>query len=262
MIPTTTADQIYPDLKTALQILESHINNRHVFNPATSNFRFRLALTDLGEMVFLPTILNHLQKKAPNVELEVIPLQINNVCDWFNTGQVDGVICSCPLNTKSLERKTLVQGRYVCMARADTFRSGPIDLETFLKRKQIAISGSSGHNLIDSVLSQLNIERKVILEVSHFSILPNLLMSSGLMSVLPVQIANQFSDNYDLAVKSLPFDVPDFEVSLYGHTRANRSAAQEWFCETVLEAIRLMRIPELDMLATQRFNRASILSGV
>lgn len=260
MTPTMTAHQLYPDLKTALQTLETHLNSRHHFDPANCNMRFRLALTDLGEMVFLPTILAYLQREAPDLELEVVPLQIEDVPNWLTAGQVNAVICSRPIELHSLERQTIIRDRYVCMARADTFDDGPIDLETFTKRKQVVVAGTSGHSLVDDILHQLNVQRKVALEVPHFSILPSLLMTSGLLSVLPVQIANQFAIGHDLAIRSLPFQVPDFHVSLYWHTQANRSPAQRWFCQAVLDAVRSMNIPEPDVLIDHMFGTSGIPS--
>ncbi len=261
MTPTMTAHQIYPDLKSALQTLETHLNSRQHFDPTHCTMRFRLALTDLGEMVFLPTILNHLQKEAPDLELEVVPLQIEDVPDWLTAGQVNAVICSRPIDLHSLERQTIIRDRYVCMARADTFDEGPIDLDTFCRRKQVVVAGTSGHSLVEDILYQLNVQRKVALEVPHFSILPSLLMTSGLLSVLPVQIANQFAAGHDLAVRSLPFQVPDFNVSLYWHTHANRSPAQHWFCQAVLEAVRTMNIPEPDVLIDRMFGKAGMPSN-
>ncbi|TGG91463.1 LysR family transcriptional regulator [Natronospirillum operosum] len=255
MTPTMTAHQIYPDLKAALQTLETHLNSRHHFDPAQCNMRFRLALTDLGEMVFLPTILNHLQSAAPDLELEVVPLQIEDVPEWLTAGQVNAVICSRPIELRSLERQPIARDRYVCMARADTFEEGPMTLETFSQRKQVVVSGASGHSLVEDILHQMNVQRKVALEVPHFSILPSLLMTSGFMSVLPIQIANQFAAGHDLAVRSLPFQVPDFHVSLYWHIHANRSPAQHWFCQAVLEAVRSMNIPEPEVLVSRLFGQ-------
>lgn len=258
MTPTMTAHQIYPDLKAALQTLETHLNSRHQFDPRQCTMRFRLALTDLGEMVFLPTILNYLQREAPDLELEVVPLQIEDVPEWLTAGQVNAVICSRPIELHSLERQTILRDRYVCVARADTFDDGPIDLETFSKRKQVVVAGTSGHSLVEDILHQLNVTRKVALEVPHFSILPSILMTSGFLSVLPIQIANQFAAGHNLAVRSLPFQVPDFNVSLYWHMHANRSPAQHWFCQALQEAVRSMNIPEPDVLISSLFGTQGI----
>ncbi|MCH8530379.1 MAG: LysR family transcriptional regulator [Saccharospirillum sp.] len=260
MLPTMTANQLYPDLKQALELLETHLNSQQHFDPSTCNSRFRLALTDLGEMVFLPTIMNHLQRVAPELELEVIPLKMEEVPNWLTSGQVNAVICSRPIDLHSLERQTITRDRYVCLARADTFKPGTMDIETFASRKHIVVSGTSGHSLVEDILYQMNIQRKVALEVPHFSILPSLLVSTGFLSVIPIQIANQFAEGRELAVRSLPFQVPDFNVSLYWHTHSNRSPAQRWFCQAVLEAVRTMNIPEPMVLIDRMFDDEGVIN--
>lgn len=244
MLPTITADQAYPDLKSALEVIEAHLDNHSEFNPADCNLRFRLALTDLGEMGFLPTILSYLRLRAPRLELEVIPLQIQEAPEWLVAEQVNAVICSRSIDLKGLERRTVMRDRYVCVGRQDLFQDGALTIEQFVEMPQAVVTTTSGHSLVEDILQRMNMSRTVALEVPHFSILPSILMETGLLSVIPIQIASQFAKGYELVLRPLPFEVPDFNVYLYWYGESNRSSAQKWFCQTILEAIQSMNMPE------------------
>lgn len=82
MEPTIAARQLYPALRDALQQLQDAIESSRDFEPATCTRRFRLALTDLGEMALLPKLMRRLHEQAPQAELEVVPLEID--LQWYH----------------------------------------------------------------------------------------------------------------------------------------------------------------------------------
>lgn len=237
MEPTMTARQLYPTLKASLQQLENTIESRQHFSPAQCRLRFRLALTDLGEASFLPVILQYLHAQAPDVELEVIPLQIDRADEWLINGQVNAIICSRPIKASSIERRIIAKDRYVCLGRPSAFHDTPLDLDTFTSSRHVVVASTSGHSLAEEKMQELNIERKVILEVPHFLILPKILRQNDFLGIIPVHIARQFAADGSLCIHPLPFQVPDFDISLYWRSQAFHSPAQRWFCSTLAGAI-------------------------
>ncbi|MHB0775213.1 LysR substrate-binding domain-containing protein [Halomonas sp. WWR20] len=238
MQPTFAAIRFYATFQESLARIEGTIEDSRHFDPSRSARRFRLALTDLGEMALLPSILKHLQRQAPDVELEVVPLEIDKVEEWLATGKVDAVICSRPITGPGVERRPMVNDRYVCLLRQHHARIGDsLSLAQFVAERHAVIAPASGHGLAEEVLNALEIQRKVSLVVPHFSVLPRILQESDLLVILPLQIANTFTSHSCLKVLELPFTVPAFEVALYWQAQGVRSAAQRWFCASIVEAI-------------------------
>lgn len=238
MTPTMTARQLYPPLREALGQLEATLENMQAFDPASCSQRFRLALTDLGEMALLPAIHQHLQKQAPCAELEVMPLEIDRVEEWLLSNKVNAVICSRPITAENLEQRVILRDRYVCLGRADLLGPEPILLEDFLAIRHALVASASGHSLAEDVMRRNGYARKVSLEVPHFSVLPRLLLASDLLAIVPMQIAKEFIHDSDLDYHELPFPVPAFNVTLYWHAGYGRSPAQRWFCDTIVDAIK------------------------
>lgn len=237
MEPTMTARQLYPPLRDALSQLEATIDGSRGFDPAGCTRRFRLALTDLGEMALLPAILKRLHGQAPGMELEVVPLEIDRVEEWLLSGKINAAICSRPIEAQGLARRTVLRDRYVCLGRAEVLGPEPLTLERFTAARHAVVASSSGHGLAGEVMRRLGIQRKVSLEVPHFSILPRLLLDSDLLTILPVQIAREFVRDTPLALRELPFPVPEFDVTLYWHARTRHSPAQRWFCDGIVAAL-------------------------
>ncbi|TDX27648.1 DNA-binding transcriptional LysR family regulator [Modicisalibacter xianhensis] len=239
MQPTFTAMQLYPALRDSLAQIDSVLESSKEFEPRHSQKRFRLALTDLGEMALLPRILAHLHAQAPGIELEVVPLEIDKVEDWLATGQVNAAICSRPINAAGVERRVLLSDeRYVCLLNRDHASIGKsLSLEQFIQARHAVVAASTGHGLAEDVLREQGLQRKVSLKVSHFSSLPRILQESDLLAILPEQIASAFALEAPLKVLDLPFEVPPFDVALHWQAHTTRSPAQRWFCDGIVEAI-------------------------
>ena len=230
MEPTATALQLYDELNQSLSKIENTIANVLHFDPAQSQKRFCVAMTDLGEMALLPPIFARLQKEAPNVEMEVVPLEIDKVDEWMSSGKIDAVICSRQLNNQNIERHIIFEERYVCIIN-EKFAplSHELTMQQFMSHKHALVTRSQGHGATEEVLSRLGEKRKVSLEVSHFSILPSVLAKTGLIAILPYKIATFFSESNPLKIYELPFTVPAFEVALHWQSRHNQSLSHRWF---------------------------------
>lgn len=238
MEPTFTAIQLYPTLRDSLAQIDSTLEENREFVPSSSHRRFRLALTDLGELALLPRILSHMHTEAPNVELEVIALEIDKVEEWLAAGKVNAVICSRPMTASGVARQVILKERYVCLLNQHHPTIGDhLSLEQFMEAKHAVVAASSGHGLAENVLAQRGLKRKVSLVVPHFSILPRVLQKSDLVVILPQQIASNFVNEAPLKALELPFEVPPFDVTLYWQAHTSRSPAQRWFCESIITAI-------------------------
>lgn len=238
MEPTFTAMQLYATFQESLAQIDNVIENSRHFEPEHSVKRFRLAMTDLGEMALLPIILRHLYAQAPNIELEVVPLEIDKVDEWLMTGKINAVVCSRPLASAGIEKRVILRERYVCLLSQRHATIGEqLSLEQFTRQRHAVVTPSSGHGLAEEVMNRLGIQRKVSLAVPHFSILPRILLENDLLAILPQQIAAVFAKEAPLKVLDLPFEVPPFDVALYWQGRSSQSPSQSWFCESIIEAI-------------------------
>lgn len=238
MEPTPMADQLYLQLSPSLSTIQNTIKNTREFDPITSSKRFRIAMTDLGEMLLLPKIFEQIQQHAPNIELDVVPLEIHNVREWLGTGKIDAAVCSRALRDSSIEGQALFKERYVCLV--NTLANSHISvlsMDDFLDFKHVLVKPSLGHGVTEEVLSKMGITRKISLELSHFSILPSVLQQANVLAIVPMQIGEVFSRMHPLKVLDLPFQIADFEVSLFWPKRLTKTPSNKWLREIILSTI-------------------------
>ncbi|KAF1054491.1 MAG: PCP degradation transcriptional activation protein [Stenotrophomonas maltophilia] len=234
--PTFVAEQLYGTLREALTRIEGAVQSTRQFDPASTERCFRIALSDLGELGFLPLMLARLNQEAPRAEVEVLPLQVDEVGDWLASGKVDVAICRQPV--PGSRSQVLIQERYVCLLSANHPRiADRLDLRSYLAERHVVVTRTSGHSIAEEVLQAMGLERRIALRVPHFSVLPKIILGTDLLTILPAQIAHMFIAEGGLKLLDLPFDIPSFDVSLHWRASSERTAALDWFRHTIAEAI-------------------------
>lgn len=236
--PTRTAESLYPDFAEAITGIEDAIAQQRDFSPRHSRRRFRLALSDIGELMLLPAVAESLHVQAPGIGLDIVPLEAEHAEDWLENDFVDALICSRQLTRPCIQRRRVFAERYVGVCDANHPRLRHLDtLEAFLDESHIVVDRAAGHGLADDVLAGLGLDRRASLRVPHFFSLPHLIEHSELVSIVPVLIARTFARQAHMRWFELPFDVPGFEISLYRHRRARRSPADRWLWQAIADAL-------------------------
>ncbi|UVJ46283.1 LysR family transcriptional regulator [Pseudomonas sp. LS1212] len=238
MQPTFLATQLYTVFRFSLSEIERAIAHTSQFDPLQSTRCFRLALSDLGEIYLLPYILKLMQKVAPQVELEVIQVEVARLDEWLNTGKIDAAICNRSYIPVQAQSDLIFNEHYVCLVREDHPRIGEhLTLEQYMGEKHVVVSAATGHHFVEDRLHEAGLERKISLRVPHFSVLPGVVSNSDLLVTLPSRTAQLFASNSCTRVVELPFNVPEIEVSLYWQEHGGDSTAQRWFCSTLKAAL-------------------------
>ena len=73
MEPTPYAQRIYPEVVASVDRLVKIFGTRASFDAANTRRQFRICMTDISEIVVLPTLVNHLRRVAPGVRIVPTP---------------------------------------------------------------------------------------------------------------------------------------------------------------------------------------------
>ncbi|MEH0108733.1 LysR family transcriptional regulator [Tersicoccus sp. MR15.9] len=236
--PTARAVELALVFRRAVTAVDDAVDADRVFDPATSERRFRIALSDVGEATFLPQIMERLSDRAPRVSVESVPMQIERVASWLAHGDVDAAVASVPIDASG--HRTLVhRERYVCVLPADRAPEGDrIELEAFLTVPHVAVDPALGHRQADAVLESMRIQRRIGLYVHHFSTLPGVVAGCGMAAIVPAQLAALWAERWPIVMRELPIDVPRFDVTLSWNEDIAGTGAAAWFRDLVAAALR------------------------
>jgi len=236
VLPTRVAEALYPDFRDAVSGIDRALRGTRAFDPARSDRRFRVALSELGEIGYLPPILAAVRAAAPAATVEAVPLDPAGVGDLLATGAVDLAISSSPIRG-GFAHTTLKSWRYVVLSARDR-TPATLDLDEYLAAEHVVVAGDSGYPRVVAALERLGRTLVPLAVVHHFAAVPHLLAEVGGLATVSDRLAAGWARDGALRVRSLPLEMDPPEVRLYQRPPSPHSAAVDWFARLVHRAVR------------------------
>lgn len=237
MVPTPFAEQLAEPIGYALSMIHSGINQRAQFDPAVVKRAMTIGMTDIGEIVFLPRLLDHLNRVAPGVTLNTVRNTAVNLRDDMEAGRVDLAIGLLPQLKAGFFQRRLFRQRYVCL-----FRQGhrldkrKLSLGDFQSAEHLVImSAGTGHGKVDEVVHRAGIKRQVRLTVPHFVSVGHILQGTDMVATVPERLAQELRGPFGLNYLPHPVQLPDIAINVFWHAQVHRSAANQWLRGVVCE---------------------------
>src|SRR5687767_593989 len=237
MDATPYARELAEPVRQALALLESAFAHGPGFDPATSTRAFRFYMSDLGQIEFLPPLVERAQRSAPGVRLEAVALEVEDIGDALAAGALDLAVGFLPGLGPPVRRQPLFRDPYVCLMRADH----PVTTLTkkrFLEASHALVSYRGGHRVIEEALDRAGLARRIALRVPHFTVLPMVLERTDLILTLPARVARVFERRGKLKALPPPVAIPPAEVALHWHERFEADPGNRWLREAMVELYR------------------------
>ncbi|PVY68277.1 DNA-binding transcriptional LysR family regulator [Pusillimonas noertemannii] len=239
MTPTLRADECYLQFSQILRQIEDVVSQGQGFDPAVSDRRFRIAMSDIATFAFLPPLMEILHRRAPDVEVEVVQPPIDDIPDFLATGKLDVAIGNLPTVSSLTASSLLMREHYVClMSEAHSTIGETLSEKEFLAARHANVSSEfTGHKHLEQALQQAGAKRKISVQVKQFTVLPYLIKSTDYLAVIPSQVSKVFVVHGGLKELPLPIDIPEIEVRVHWDEQQGKNAPQKWFCDVIREAL-------------------------
>src|SRR5580765_8817789 len=162
MDATPFARELAGPVRQALALLESALAHGPGFDPATSTRAFRFYMSDLGQIEFLPPLVERAQRVAPGVRLEAVALEVEDIGDALAAGTLDIAVGFLPGLGPPVRRQQLFRDPYVCLMRADhpAIRK-TLSRKQFLEASHALVSYRGGHRVIEETLDRAGLSRRI-----------------------------------------------------------------------------------------------------
>lgn len=253
MEPTARAMTMVEAARQVLSQVESSILERPIFSPKTAQSEFHLALTDIAEIVFIPRLLNHLEKEAPGVKIECSSPGQGQLRNMLETGKLDLALGYFPdLEANSFYQQRLYQHTFACMVRkGHPVLSEKFDRDTYRALGHAVVASPARSNdLLERLLERHKIKRRIVVRTPHYLTLPSIISESDLLATVPLAIAEYFARLGVVEVLALPVTPTVFDVQQYWHRRANQDTGHKWIRE---QMVRLFNNVSDPWVQTERY---------
>lgn len=237
MEPTPYAIQLAEPIDFALATIRDTLDRQLEFDPAASVRKFTIAMTDLGEIHFLPKLMRRLGELAPGVTISTVRNTAVNLSDELEAGRVDIAIGLLPQLKGGFFQRHLFRQRYVCI-----FRSGhaldkeALSLQDFEAAQHVVvIAGGTGHAIVDEIIAKRSVKRNVRLSVPHFVALGHILSSTDLIATVPERYVREGMAPFKLKYLPHPVPLPEFDVNLFWHAKYHKEPGSQWLRNVIAD---------------------------
>lgn len=227
MDATPFARELAEPVRQALALLESALAHGPGFDPASATRAFRFYMSDLGQIEFLPPLVERVLRDAPGVRLEAVALEIEDIADALAAGGLDLAVGFLPGLGAPVRRQALFKDPYLCLMRAD-HEITSLNRKTFLSASHALVTYRGGHRVIEEAMERAGVARRIALRVPHFTVVPMVLERTDLILTLPARVARVFERRGKLKALPPPVPIPQAEVAVHWHERFEADPGNRW----------------------------------
>ena len=232
MIATERATAMREPLRAALRSLQAAVRVGAVFDPARSDRLFTIAVADYGEFLVIPHLVELLSREAPDVRVRTAR-QTPALLSQLERGEVDLATGALLPAAPGLRRSKIDSEGFVVLARRGHPRIGAeLTFDDYLREGHILIAptGRPG-GPVDRALAARGLERRVAIQIGHFTPAPFVVARSDLLLTAPLRLAESAARILDVDVFEVPLPVPAVEIAMVWHERSHADPAHQWLRE-------------------------------
>jgi DNA-binding transcriptional LysR family regulator len=232
MQPTPRAAALVQSARSLLARVEADIVAPPAFDPASSRRTVTLALSDVGELVFLPTVLRELRRTMPRAAVRSVSVTAPEVAAGLEDGTIDLAVGYFPdLARRNFYGQALFTDTYACLVRADhPVTSRKLTLAQYVSLEHAVVRAESrSEEVVERYLARHRIRRRVALTTPHFASAPMIVAQSDLIVTVPEPLARYFTRmSADVRIIGMPFDPPRIALRQFWHRKFHDDARNAW----------------------------------
>lgn len=237
--PTRFAQRIAPQVAAHLRDLESMLASGETFDPALGRVHWRLSLSDLGEMMFLPPLARVLRTESALSQVSNVSVDATQVSAALESRDIDLAIGILLPEHRGIASEELFHEHFVAITGRDwrpaVGRAGKILTTQQLAHAALAVAAPTAtfHGSVEKMLARLKLSDHAVVRVRHYGALPELVSCTDLLAIVPQMFADAVLPRDDLRAWELPGHGPHYAVRMMWHQSATNDPAHAWLRQRV-----------------------------
>jgi LysR family nod box-dependent transcriptional activator len=256
MVLTPLADDLVQPLRDVLLQVHGTIATKPRFDPASSERRFSIAVSDYVTSVLMIDLLRHVKAEAPKITFELRQVGQRAVED-LERGDLDFLIAPeylAPVHPTEV----LFEDTHICIAWTKNPHVGSsISLEQYLQLGHVIVrvGEEAVANHDERALRRLKHKRIVEVVTPTFDLAPQLVVGTDRIATVPTRLACKYAKFLPLKLLPLPVDIPPIHEKLQWHRAHSQDPANTWLRTQLKKAV--ARVSGHDTASVKRAGRQS-----
>ena len=234
IVPTPRTHAIVRAARPHLQHLQEDLLKGEHFEPASSTRPIVLGLSDIAEMAFLPSILDHFRVHAPKAPVRSVTVPDVKLAEGLEKGDVDVAAGYFPaLAQRNFRLRRLSKHGFACLMRAGhPLWKKRLTVASYLAADHVAIRREGrSQELLERFVERRKMQRKIAMYTSNVLSVPFIVMDTYLVATLPYAVVTRFTSLTSRVSAALPpFDLT-YDLKLHWHRRFDNEPRSIWLRE-------------------------------
>lgn len=209
--PTPRAHALVRAARPHLEHLQDDLVKDEAFDPGTITRPITLAISDVAELTFFPTVVDHFRRRAPKCTINTVSLSGTTLANELESGNVDVAAGYFPsLSLRSFRQRRVSKHGFACLLRAGHRLWKPrISVSNYLDAEHVVIRPENrSQEVLERFIERRRMRRKVAVYTSHVLSVPFIVMESDFIATVPYAVATRFAQLTPAIVVALPpFDI-------------------------------------------------------
>lgn len=237
MRPTARGVLVAEEARGVLQRVHDKVLSGPSFVAEETTTEFRLAMPDVGEMVFLPRLMDAFRTLAPKATIRTTSYGPQELELALETGQVDIALGYFPdLKSSAFFKQRLMMHSFSCLMRTGHPAAKRLTRALFSELEHVVVEAPTRSlELVENYLDRRNIFRKVRLRSTHYLTLPVIVASSDLVATVPTAVGRVFADLKQIVLVEPPYEIPRFPIQQHWHRRYDQDPRNRWLREQLAQ---------------------------
>ncbi len=239
MVPTPLGESLAAPVRRILLDIQSTLEARPGFDPATSSRRFTLMMSDYVATVLMTEVSRRASRAAPGVCFELLSNNAQSPVEFLDRGEVDILVMPEDVVPGTHPKDRLFEDRYVCIVSSDNPEIGDtLSLDQYLGLGHVVLQFSRGRQpAIDEwFLTQMGHVRRIEIIALDFNMLPQFVVGTRRIATVHRRLAQYYLKLLPLRMIEPPLALPTLIESAHWNEAFDRDPGNQWLRQILKEA--------------------------
>ncbi|WP_120429709.1 LysR family transcriptional regulator [Acinetobacter baylyi] len=238
MVLTPMGESLAKPVKDLLIQTRTLLNNRHKFDPLTSDRTFTIMASDYTGSVLLPELNRKLAEYAPHCSIEQI-MPSSEAEKQIQRGNVDILLLPSVNIIDEHPSTEIFNDEFVCvMWDQNSLSNKEMTLQDYKNAQHVMVRLGTIYNtpmIDDWLIRNLNFERKVGYVTINFSSVPLFLIGTPYIAIMHKRLADIAAKHLPIHICQLPWETPKINIYMQWNKFQETDPGLVWLRDLIME---------------------------
>jgi LysR family transcriptional regulator, nod-box dependent transcriptional activator len=245
MTPTPLAEKLVKPVRDILAQIQATVERRPTFDPATSDRRFSLMVSDYITTVLMSNVLQRAAREAPGVSFELL-FPDSAQLEILDSGEIDFLVTPREYISSEHPALDLIEETYACVVwDQNPLSASEMTFDQYLSAGHVVVRfGKMRVPSFDEwFFARFGVSRRVEVVAQSFNAVPQLLIGTQRIATMHRRLALHYQQLLPLRLLPPPIEIPKLTECIQWHKAHDSDGGIVWLRSLIKDAADRLESP-------------------